>query len=436
MVWTIFCINVLTIAISFKKRMILYALLNAFFLFLVTGQAFQIESDLTSQHTVDYLFNFISDVGFDLALRYVLGISCISMMLAVVSRGYRRYSERAPRYIFAPTTGFYLFLFSFLCLLSIILIFAVVGISDFLHSSRPGFQTGSTIFLVLLSLGLMPLLFKIIYKHRIGRGDLACFLVSFVVTGAMGRTSAIFYLLAILLAVYYERGWAKAPLTPKLIASFLGLGIAVALVFVVYGAIRGAQGAVTDSLGNIIDYIQEHPEKTVLSIEWNYRFDIEGMSGIAGAFTQYLSQPNSVHHDVGASWLLEGAIQWLPGVLKPFAKGISDLSADLNWYPYSIVATAAESFFMSFGWAGMFLYPIAVYFLAWYLPSRFQQIDLAPAATYISYIFMAWTMLFVHGPLVAWIALCFSYSLVSLIAWPFFRRHFSKVEVSHPTSNA
>ena len=227
-VWTIFWINVLTVAVAFKKRMILYSLLNAILLFLVTGQAFQIQADLERTHTVFYLGNFISDVGFSLALWYVLGISFVLMVLAVVSRGYPRYSQAKPSHSFVPDQRFYFLLFLFLCLFSVVLIFAVVGLSEFLNSSRPGFQSGSTVFLVLLSLGLVPLLLKILYKSRIGIGDVACFLVSFVVTGSMGRVSAFFYLLVVLLAMYYARGWADAPLTLRLITTIFLFGIAAA----------------------------------------------------------------------------------------------------------------------------------------------------------------------------------------------------------------
>lgn len=426
-VWIILWINILTIVIAFKKRMILYALLNAVLLFLVTGQAFQIQGDLITEHTVNYLFNFISDVGFEEALWYVFGVSSVMLALALISPGYRRRLESKHLYSFAPTRGFYLLLFLFLCLVSFVLIFFVVGVSDFLHSSRPGFQTGSTIFLVLLSLGLMPMLYKIIYKNRIGRGDIACFLISFVITGLMGRLSAGFYLLMILLVLYYERGWADQPLTPRLVARILSFGIVAVLVFVAYGAIRGAQAFVSGtSFGAIVDYLREHPEKSVLSLQWNYRFDIEGMSGIAGAFTQTLSDPNSVHHDDGASWMLQGLVQWWPGVLKSYANGITDLSQSLNWYPYSIVATGVESFFMSFGWLGILVFPAATYLIGWQFPLWVHRNRLSPAATYVAYVFMTWSVIFVRGPLVTWIAFCFSYSLIPLLFWPLFQRHFAR----------
>lgn len=429
MIWTIFLMNVLTVAVAFKKRMILYSLLNAIFLFLITGEAFQMQEDLERSHTVVYLLHFINDAGFSLSLRYVFGISFVTMALALVSKGYKRHSRPEPTQSFLPDSRFYILLFFLLSMLSLILIFGVVGVSGFLHSSRPGFQSGSTIFLVLLSPGLMPLLCKVHYKNRIGLGDIACFLVSFVVTGMMGRTGAIFYLVVLLLAIYYARGWADARITPRLIVSILLFGFAAASTFLAYSAIRGAQAFVADaSFSDIMGYIRDHPEKSALSLEYLYRTDVEGMSGIAGEFTQYLNKPESVHHDYGASWILQGMIQGLPGFLKPHVEAISDASTNLNWYPVSIVATSAESFFMSFGWFGILAYPLTLYCISWGFPLKVMQARLGPLQNLLSYELMAWTILFVHGPLAVWIAFCVFYSVAFILFWPMFKRHIKRVE--------
>lgn len=422
-IWTIFWINVLTIAIAFKKRMLLYALLNAIFLYLVTGQAFQIQADLELSHTTAYLFNFISDVGFGLALWYVLGVSCISLFLAMVSRGYCKYSRPKRLYSFAPSRRFYLFLFLYLSLVSFILIFVLVGLSEFLQSGRPGVQSGSTIFLVLLFVGVLPLLLKVICCDKITRGDLACCLLTFFVTGWFSRTELILYLVAILLALYYARGWVDAPLRPWLIASFLAFGVAVAIIIIGLGAIHDAQNFSKGSFRELVGFILDHPEKSILSLEYNYRVGIEGMSGIAGLFTQYLSEPNSVHRDYGASWLLRGLIQWMPGFLKTYFGGISDFCDSLLWYPYSIVATGAESFLMSFGWAAILLYPVAVYLLAWQLPLAAIQTLRSPALSLVTYVLLACTIFFVHGPLAVWMGFSFSYGVTALAFWPLLRRH-------------
>jgi hypothetical protein len=422
MIWAIFWINVLTVVIAFKKRMILYGLLNAIFLFLVTGQAFQIESDLNTHRTVDYLLNFISDLGFNLGLRYVLGISIVSFLLALISTGLRDFKLPELQYSFSPSRRFYLGLFLFLSMLSLVLIFVVVGLNEFLHSSRPGFQSGSTIFLVLLFLGVVPLLLKILLRGKIATGDLACCLVTFGVTAFFSRTDLILYLITILLGVYYARGWSNAPFTPLLIAGFLLFGVAVASIIVVIGALHDAQNVVQGSLGDLVGYIFEHPEKSVLSLEYNYRVGIEGMSGIAGLFSQYLSRPDSVHHDYGLSWVIQGTVQWLPGFLKTYANSLTDWSTSLVWYPYSIVATGAETFFMSFGWPAIILYPLAAYVLGWQLPLLALQTRLSPVWGIVTLFLMACTIFFVHGALAVWIGFSFSYSAIVIIFWPIFKR--------------
>jgi len=427
MIWIILCLNLLTMAVAFKKRMILYVLLNAIFLFLVTGQAFQIAADLQTTRTVNYLLNFISDVGFDLGLKYVFWTSVVSLVLALVSPGFEASPTRKSQYSFAPGKSFYLGLFLFLSVLSALLIFVVVGVDQFLHSSRPGFQSGSTIFLVLLFLGVVPVLLKNIHGGKIGPGDLYCCALSFGVTGFFSRTDVILYLVTILLSLYYSGGWFRARLTVALILRYFAFGGAVAFIVLVIGALHDAQNFTKGSLGDIVSFILDHPEKSLLSIEYNYRVGIEGMSGIGGIFSEYLSHPDLAHYDFGSSWIIQGTIQWLPGFLKPFASGMNDLSQSLNWYPSSIIATGSESFFMSFGWAAVVLYPVSVYLLGWYLPIRMLRSRLSPASGVTVYLLMACTIFFVHGPLAVWIGFSFSYTAILLAFWFVFRRQFRPI---------
>lgn len=428
MVWIILCMNILTVAIAFRKRMILYAVLNSIFIFLITGQAFQIQSDLEKRYSVDYLFNFISDAGFERALWYVLGISLIALLLATFSRGYCRGSFLGTDFSFAPGRLFYISLFSLLCLLSGVLIFTVVGWSEFLHSSRPGFQTGSTIFIVLLYLGVVPLLLKIFCRSKIGMGDIACFLVSFGVTAGFSRIHLILYLFILLMALYYSRGWADETITPGMVIKIIAFGAIATAAFFVIGALHDAQNFVSGSFTDLAQFILSHPEKSILSIEYNYRVGIEGMSGIAGVFSQTVAQPHSVRMDYGASWLLQGSIQWLPGVLKDRVSQISDLSDALNWYSSSIVPTGAESFFESFGWAAVLLYPLTVYLLAWQIPLWILHSKVTPLLKVIAYTSFACSIFFVRGNLPTWMAFSLSYVVLVVLAWPLFSHYVVRLQ--------
>ena len=425
MIWTILCLNVLTILVAFKKRMILYGLFNAIFVFLVTGQAFQIQSDLNKQHGVYYLHNFINDAGFSAALWYVLEISVVTMIPALFMQGYRAHSQMRSALAFRPPPSFYRILFALLFSLSTVLVFAVVGLHEFLHSSRPGYHTGSTIFIVLLYLGVIPLLLKIIYRCKLVSGDIACFALSFAVTAAFSRIHLILYLTAILLAFFYASGWADRPLSVKVVMRMSLFGGVAFLLFFGIGALHDAQNFVSGSLGDLISFIVAHPDKSILSVEYNYRVGVEGMSGIAGAFSQFRSNPNLTHFDGGASWLIQGSVQWLPGVIKNRAAALTHLSQDLTWYKSSVVATGAESYFESFGWLGVVLYPLSIFVLGWYMPLRVLASDMTPMIRMIVYTLFSCGIFFVRGSLPVWIAFSFSYSVVIVTSWTFFRPYFA-----------
>jgi hypothetical protein len=429
--WVILALNILTILISFRKRALLYALHNAIFTFLVTGQAFQIRADLDRSHIVFYLLNFISDVGFRSAVWYIFGVSLFSLALAVVSKGYTRSSQPGTRFVFEPSRGFYFRLFVVLCAASFVLIFLVIGLADFLHSSRPGFQSGSAIFIVLLFLGVIPILLKILFPGKIRFGDIACLGLTFAITGVLSRTHLILYLVVILTTFYYARGWSDRPHTLALFSKVFAFGLVAAVLIFGIGALHDAQNFTHGSLGDLVGYILKNPERSVLSIEYNYRIGVEGMSGTAGAVSHYLSDPYTVHFDYGSSWLLRGSAQWLPGFLKGFASPILDLGDTLNWHPDSIVASGVESFFVDFGWFGIVLYPLASYLLGWTLPLKIASSPWSPKLKLASYTAAGWTIMFVHGALAVWMALTISYFVIILVFWPIFRR---QIKVKAPIS--
>ncbi len=423
MIWIILGLNVLTIMFAVKKRMILYAFFCAIFLFLVTGQAFQIQSDLNTRRSVYYLNNFISDVGFSSALWYVFGISFATLLPTLLLRGYRAHSQLRSNLAFRPTRLFYAGLFTILVVLSGVLVFFVVGLQEFLHSSRPGYQAGATIFIVLLYLGVIPLLIKVLYRCKLGKGDIACFGLSFLMTAAFSRIHVILYLTAILLAFFYGSGWSDRPISAKLLARLLLFGFTGFVLFFGIGALHDAQNFVRGSLGDLVSYIVENPEKSLLSVEYNYRVGVEGMSGIAGAFSQDLSHPNRTHFDLGAPWMIQGSVQWLPGIIKDRAAVLTKLSEELSWYDSSVVATGPEYYFESFGWFGMALYPLSIFFLGWYFPLLILESEAPPAARLIAYTLFACCIFFVRGSLPVWIAFSLSYTVIIAMAWPFFRPH-------------
>jgi hypothetical protein len=420
--WVILALNVLTVLISFRKRVLLYAVHSAIFAFLVTGQAFQIRADLDHSPIAYYLFNFINEEGFQSAVWYIFGVSLVSFALAVLSKGYTLGSRPETRFVFDPGGAFYFWLFAFLGTASCVLVFLVIGITQFLHASRPGFQSGATMFLVLLFLGVVPFLLKILYPGKIGFGDIACLGLTFAITGFLSRTHLILYLLIILTAFYYARGWSDRPHTLALFSKVLAFGGAAAILIFGIGALHDAQNFTKGSFGDLIAYILKNPDRSVLSIEYNYRIGVEGMSGTAGAVSHYLSDPERIHFDYGSSWIVKGSALSFPGFLKRFANPILALSDALNWHNDSIVATGVESFFVGFGWFAIVLYPVAAYLLGWKFPLRIETTPMSPKLKLVCYAAAGWTIMFIHGALSMWIVFTFSYSVIIVVFWPIFQR--------------
>jgi hypothetical protein len=311
---------------------------------------------------------------------------------------------------------------------TIVLIFAVVGLDTFLHSSRPGYESGATIFIVLLAIGILPVLLKILSHSKVRRADVICALFASAVTAAFSRIHIFLYLTAILLALFYGSGWYRRTFSVGMILRLSLAGFVGFAVFFGIGSLHDAQNYTHGSVSDLISYLIEHPERSLLSIDYNYRVGIEGMSGIAGAYSQYFVNPTSARFDFGASWILRGAIQWLPGFLKTVAEPISDWSADLNWYSVSVVPTGAETFFTSFGWAGVLLYPISIYLLSWRLQVVMLLRKTTPLMQVLFYVLSACLIFFVRGSLPVWIAFSVSYTIIFVMIWPAFSRHLHEVE--------
>jgi len=108
--------------------------------------------------------------------------------------------------------------------------------------------------------------------------------------------------------------------------------------------------------------------------------------------------------------------------MKGYANTIIDLSDALNWHTDSIVATGVESFFVSYGWFAVVLYPLASYLLGWVLPLKIVASRVSPKMKLAASMVAAWTIMFVRGTLAVWIAFSVSYFVIILVFWPMFQR--------------
>ena len=418
MTWIILLLNIATLVVALKKRMLPYFLFTVYFLFLVVGQAFQIESDLRGRSSVSYVYAFMTREGFEQALWFVFGTSVLSLALVLLADGYKRGTRLPTLRSFEPPRFFYVFMFLFLVGLSGVLIFAVVGLSTFLSSSRPGFEHGATIFLTLLGFGVYPMMLKIMYNNRVRLGDVACASITFLVCVGFSRMQVILYFTALLTTMYYGWGWADRRIRPYAVIAFGAVILFGAFAFVAIGALRNAQTYTGGSIGDLWRYNLEHPEKNLLSVDVMYQGSVEGMSGLTGAFTQALVDPQSVRNDYGAGWILQGIMQSFPAPFKARLSAIGDALLSFRWYDKSIIAPGIEMSYTGFGWLGLIFYPLAFFAFAWTLCLFVVRHPLSPPLKLCSFMLLGCGIFFVRGTFPAWIGFSIAYAVTILGSAP------------------
>jgi hypothetical protein len=437
MTWIILFLNLATLAVALKKRVLPYFIFTIYFLFLVVGQAFQIQSDLGAQNSVSYLYAFMTRKGFDQALWFLLATSALSLALALLGEGYKRGTRVPTLRSFAPPRLFYVFMFLFLLGLAGVLIFVVVGLSTFLSSSRPGFEPGSTIFLTLLGFGLYPLLLKIMYKSPVQLGDVACASITFLVSLGFSRMHVILYVTALLTTMYYGWGWADRTIRPKVVIGLTAVTLFGAFGFITVGALRNAQSYTNGSIADLWRYNLDHPAQNMLSTDIMYQRTVEGMSGLTGAFTKADVDPRSVRNDYGLGWIVHGLVLSLPNPLKHPLSSLDETLDKERWYDESIISPGIETSFESFGWLGAIFYPFVFFLFSWKFCLFVVGRPLSPPLRLCSFMLLGCGIFFVRGTLAAWIGYSIAYAVTILGASPLWslwlvpRTESAELEVGH-----
>jgi hypothetical protein len=434
-VWLILGLNVATAIIAAKKRVLPFAVLMLETIFLVTGQAIQLDVDLQPSSSTNYAFSRVTEAGFHQALWYLLIVSILSFGMATFVRGYQSPPSLPTEYRFTPSYLFYVLLLGLECSVAFILIVAVVGVSTFLNVSRPGTVPGATLFIVLMSIGLFPLLLKLAYRSKVQIADWACFLIALGVTAGFSRLHVILYSFVVLNVVYYRRGWVKRPITLRMILTFAISGVLLGAFFFGFGALRDAQNYTHGSIAELVRYNLDHPEKSLLSLDITYRVGVEGMSGLAGALSEARECPSLIHHDYGVQIALDGITQLLPSFIKTLVAGqMEDIS---NWYwykkPAGNVSPGLETSFVSFGWLGIPVYAALVFLFGWILPMKLFSFNPTPPL-YLCFLMLLGCMpLLVRGKVSTWFAFSLAYCIVIIVIWPLFANCFSRVPAQEGT---
>jgi hypothetical protein len=435
MIWVLVLLNVATTIIALRKRVFPYFILTAVFIVLVVGQAIQMHFAFEDSSTLHYAFSVISWHGFRYALWYVFVVSLLSLLLCSLSRGYRRGSQPQPRWEFNPPASFYVAIVACLCALGGVLIFGVVGLSSFLHTSRPGDVPGATLFITFFGVGTFPLLFKLLFPGRVRRADIFCFLFALALSAGFSRLHVILYVFILLITLFYTRGWSDRAFNARIILIFSAFAVFLFGFFFAVGAIRDAMNVTQGSISDLVEYSLQHPSTSLLSVQVNYRVGIEGMSGLAGAISEAQLYPGEVHRDYGAFSILRGLGQMLPGAVKQDLRDTLNQIETLYWYkkPIGNVSSGLEISFVSFGWIGMILYPCLFFLAYWWVPVRALQLQLAPPLKLACFIWFGCGIFFVRGSWAEWIAFYSAYLIMIGASWIFFSLFFFRVERPEPS---
>jgi hypothetical protein len=419
--WLLLAINLLTLIVSMKKRVLPYSIITAMFIFLVIGQAFQVQADLSKVSVLYYPYSAISERGFDLALWYVLGASIILLILACISKGYRTGCQPIMQYTFKPPVSFYLLLIAALILISGVLIFGVIGLNTFLTASRPGNQAGATLFIMLLSVGVFPILLKLICKSKVCKYDIICFAIAVGASGGFSRMHVILYLVTLLLVFYYSTTLAEKKVKIKGVLALICLGTLMLVFFMAIGALRDAENYVNGNVADLLAYNLDHPETSLFSFQYTYKTGIEGMAGLSGAISEELWHPDQVSHYYFFGLGLEGVYQILPALIKNHVEWIITDIQSLYWYqkPEGNVSPGIEISFVCFGWPGFVIYAIAFYLYAWLVPIIALKNRISPQLRLIGFLWLGCGIFFVRGSWSEWIGFSLAYLIIALLSWPF-----------------
>jgi hypothetical protein len=406
--------------ISYKKNNFLYSFYCMVFILLVVFQSFQIAFDLLDGEYPFYLDHKITYGGYESSIIYLSATSFFFWIISVFSKRVE-FSAPVAFKIFAPSSYFYVFLLLYCAFMGVILIFFVVGFQNYLQSSRPGFQTGTTVFLVSLSPGLIPLYLRKLNGEGGNFKDWCLFLFVTILTFTFSRIHGVAYILTLVFLniVNVHRNSTKKYSGIPGVQSYLLIGFVLLVIVLVFGAIRDALNHIDANVGDIVEFALENKELSLLSIERNYRIGIEGMSALSGAMSSksdaILPSPLII-----ISIFVRGLMQAVPGVIKDSISEFSYYLTDMYWYNSSILSPGIESSYISFGYLGTFMFPFILNFICFKATNVFAANQYGPRTKIILLIFISNLVFYMRGSWIVWIGFSISYFLYIFLFYALF----------------
>jgi hypothetical protein len=230
--------------------------------------------------------------------------------------------------------------------------------------NQPGQAVGGqTMLLIALSVGKLPLLYKLSHRQPVLYIDIALFAITFLLTLFNSRFLASFILIQLLLT--YNYAVREVPRKIMLYAA-----LALVLIFIGYGLYRDNAALNTDlNLAERVVLIIDRFSSDENPVNWFYRTNVEGFAGLAGLLT-YEEQIGGISHDFGLSNLTL-ITQLVPNALRnnpdlPFG-AFANFFGDLYPYSGSVVPSGIENAYAHFGVIGLWALGVALGYLTRHL---------------------------------------------------------------------
>lgn len=208
---------------------------------------------------------------------------------------------------------------------------------------------GQTMLLIAMSLGKLPLFYKLSQRQAVKPIDILLFAVTFLLTLFNSRFLASFILIQLLLI--YNYAVREVPRKVMAYAAFT-----LIFIFIGYGLYRDNATLNPDlSASERIFAAIERMTSDENPINWFYRTNVEGFAGLAGLLT-YIEQNGPITHDFGISnlTLFTQLIPngWRNNPNLPFGALAAYFA---SFYPYSgsVVSSGLENAYAHFGLLGI-----------------------------------------------------------------------------------
>ncbi|MCW1968670.1 MAG: hypothetical protein KIH69_011220 [Anaerolineae bacterium] len=208
---------------------------------------------------------------------------------------------------------------------------------------------GQTMLLIAISLGKLPLFYKLSQRQSVKLIDILLFAVTFLLTLFNSRFLASFILIQLLLIYNYA-----VREVPRKVMAYAAC--ALVFIFIGYGLYRDNAALNPDlSASERIFAAIERMTSDENPINWFYRTNVEGFAGLAGLLT-YIEQNGPITHDFGLSNLTLFT-QLIPNGWRnnpdlPFGALAAYFA---SFYPYSgsVVPSGLENAYAHFGLFGI-----------------------------------------------------------------------------------